>query len=236
MKKIYAIALGLVAMFAVGGFAVASASAEEFLTAENLIAGAKIAAGAELPGLIEGEVLLADLIFGAHISCSFHATVDILTHTLLILDFLFLNASTTIGAPLVEPALVCTNEADSSCANAVPVDTKVWPLHLPWTLEILLGEPSGKFFEMGTEGTGGSIGYEVECLLFGLKSSEECTVATLAGDGATGEVVNVAGGVEGKGAVSPKANCTVGGNGVGEEEFLAGNLLTSSEGTPSVSE
>ncbi len=235
MKKIYAITLGLVAMLAVGGFAAASASAEEFLAAENLIAGAKIAAGVELPGLVEGEVLLRDATFGAHIVCSFHADVDIINNVILVLDVLTLSG-TTVGSTLTEQSLECSNEAGSNCANVIPVDIKAWPLHLPWTLETVLGEPSGKFFSLAAAATGGNVGYEVECLIFGVKTSEECTVETLALDGAGGEVVNVAAGVEGKGAVTPKANCSVGGNGVGEEEFLAGNILLSTEGTPSVSE
>jgi hypothetical protein len=226
MKKIQILGLALVAVFAFGVIIAASASAEEFLLAQWLVAGALVTSA--LPSLSEGEILLHNTKTGLHIVCSFHAEGTIGPNSLdTITEVLSLTGVKT-GTPLANEteALLCKSVA--GCENSA-TDIEVWPVGLPWQTEVELAEPSGKFFDLIFKAK-----YELLCLVLGIASSEECTAA----EGTAAEVVNAAGGgVEAaEKPASPNASCTIGGAESGENVPLAGNLTTSSEGAVTVSE
>jgi hypothetical protein len=215
MKKLHVIGLALVAVLAFAAFSAASASATQWL-----INGAPISGEPE--GLIEAEALLRDTSFG-HVVCSLDIDVLWLSITLLDVIAVLTLAGVQSGTPLSTSPILCKRVA--TCEEGT--DIEAWPKNLPWKLTL---ELSGtKFINKLAEPEGS---YEILCLIFGIASTDECTAPI----GSSGEVVNVAGGVEAVGAITPNGNCSLGGANKGEEELLPGNLLTSPSGTVSVSE
>jgi hypothetical protein len=90
------------------------------------------------------------------------------------------------NTPLIELALLCTNE--TGCESS-----KVWPGGLPWLSLLELwkqGSESG-FVTLVTSQPGGAISWYVKCTVLGVKGAEECTGALGAGS-----ATNVTGGVE----------------------------------------
>jgi hypothetical protein len=78
-----------------------------------------------------------------------------------------------------------------------------------------------------------SASFEILCLLTlgGIVAEEECTFP----ESAELEELNVAGGVEEMGTALPPASCSLAGSQAGNVTAQPGNLLSSSEGTVSVS-
>ncbi len=95
------------------------------------------------------------------------------------------------------------------------------PEGLPWTSLAYLTE--GGAYEDATFGAA----YFTECLVLGIKVSEECKVGT---GGTSYEILNVGSGVEAKGETLPESNCTVGGTEAGIIEFDGENSLTLNSG------
>jgi hypothetical protein len=215
------ITLGLLLSISYCALFAVTASGTEFLLAQWLVAGSPLAA--ELPSLIEGELVTRSIIFGYSIDCSLHAEGKLLPESqLATLEVLTLSGVAT-GTPLSGQAILC--KAVAGCENSA-TDVEWWPTGLPWKLEVELEAPSERFvllFELG---------FEMKCLVLGLATSEECSWGP--GTGSM-ELVNVAGGVEAKGTSTPLGNCTAGGTESAELEFVAGNLLSSAEGAVSVS-
>lgn len=212
-------------MFAFSAVAAMSASAVEFLLAQWLVNGALPAAA--LPVLAEGEILLHNINTGLHIQCSFHAEGTIEAESLLLINEVLTLGGVALGTALAGEALLCKSVA--GCENNA-TDVEAWPTNLPWDFELELEEPGGKFVILLT---GGTAKYELLCLVLGIASSEECT----APEGTSANVANVAGGVETLSEpATPNANCSVGGEKSGENVAIAGNLLSSPEGTVTASE
>lgn len=70
-----------------------------------------------------------------------------------------------------------------------------------------------------------SASYWSMCNILGVLTEETCTVTN-----ASYEVLNVSGGVEGMGEVTPFGECSVGGKEAAQQTFVEGNLLTSPSG------
>jgi len=184
MKKFQLLGVALIAVFAFGVIAAASASAVEFLLAEWLVNGNPITT--ELATESEGELLLEETILGIKIDklCSgiFVGTIgptgeDKITELLnLALEPINLTA-------LVELGLECVN--DQNCPEPL-----VWAVHLPWnTLLELMVEGTETFFVdlISNSGAGNPGWYEI-CM--GNSTSDECTTV----EGAS-KVTNEAGGL-----------------------------------------
>lgn len=172
MKKLYAVSLALVAVFALSALTASSAFAVTLL-AEWLLNGGVIAT----PDLVEipGELTLinlnaAGLGIKAELLCS-----GILVGTVgpssadLITELLNL-AGEKIGEGLGTLELVCTNTAN--CTNP-----KVWAEGLPWETEAeLLEQTAGTFFaDYLLNGQ-----YLAECTVLGVSAEELCTVPVTA--------------------------------------------------------
>lgn len=185
--------VALVALFVAAASSAAlaaSASAVEALTgAEWLFNGAAVTAALSAE-FTETEMLLEDTkVSGvkAVVKCS------------LILD----GSVTTSGGGEIKELLNSSKEAISltplsglalSCTGVENCgEPKVWAVDLPWSVELAAGEVSGKELFMITipKGTGGNPGWYVECTVFGVKISDECTDEV-----AESEAKNVTGGVE----------------------------------------
>jgi len=167
----------LFALLAFGVLTAASASAAPtFLLAEWLVGGTAIATGGELASATTGELLLEDTALKADVLCSgiFDGWVGPSS-----LDFIseVLNlAGEAAGVGLAGKSITCT--AQSTCAGSpAPV---VWPTNIPWETEAELMEEEGRVFfaDLLTAKNGGGVGYELECSVLGVKSTDECTTPT----------------------------------------------------------
>jgi hypothetical protein len=215
MKKIHVMMLALVAVFAFSATVASVASAETTLLAEWLNNGATIPAGTHLATVSEGEIILEDEKAGLAVLCSgeFFGTVgndgeDVVT---------LVTALKSTADITLENKLVCTS--DKFCDTGT--DILVSPENLPWQTRVVLME-NGTFLDVFFAPT-----YFTECLVLGIKVSEECTAAQTGG-----EVINIVGGVEAKGKPSPNANCTTGGAGAGKIEFVGPNITKLTAGGP----
>ncbi|MGA9874515.1 MAG: hypothetical protein WBQ21_01775 [Solirubrobacteraceae bacterium] len=166
MKKIHVVGLAMFAVLAFSAFSVASAFATSL---EWLVDGAAVTGAVKTE--TTGTLLLADLkvpIIGtASIECegSLDGTVntagkDEITEVLTI-------EKVKVGAPLVEPSLLCTGQ--EGCEG----NSKIWPVGLPWKTQLELSGTTA--IDNTTSAT--KLGYEVECTAFGIKEVDECTQA-----------------------------------------------------------
>jgi hypothetical protein len=172
MKKLYAIMLALVAMFAMSAFATSAFAVT--LLAEWLLNGTAIATAdlVEIPG----ELNLVNLNAGGVGIVSELLCSGILVGTVgpssagLITEVLSLTGVKTVEPLAAGQALECTNS--KNCESP-----KAWAEGLPWETEAeLLEETAGTFFaDYLLNGA-----YEAECTILGIKAEELCTVAVTA--------------------------------------------------------
>lgn len=200
--------LALVAVFAFGVLAAASASAAVTLLAEWLIGNKGVTTLTSV--VIEGELLLEDTSNKAGITCSgkFIGSVgpsgeDEVTSV----QSLTGGAVSELGGA---GGLVCKSE--TICENSA-TDVIAFPRNLPWHTLAYLEEATKLFRDLVF-----SAGYDVECLVLGIKIVDECT-ATNASD----ELVNGATTVEAKGALTPLGTCSIGGAATGNIENVGVN-------------
>ena len=105
-------------------------------------------------------------------------------------------------------ASACKFVSAGTCTASKPVTAKA--VNLPWVTELY--EESGKIRDhVKAHSGGGQPGYVVECTVAGIfKVQDECIGETNTG------MENVAGGVDASfDAITPKANCSIGGTGTG---------------------
>ncbi|MGC2374835.1 MAG: hypothetical protein WA484_13260 [Solirubrobacteraceae bacterium] len=234
MKKIQILMLALAAVCALGLTIVAAASAETTITATLLaqwLFNTTEFAGS-LASETKGKILLENTKLKVAVECtgSLVGTVSGANGEDEIKEVL--NAALEkVGGGLGELALSCTTV--SGCEAAAPIE--VWPVNLPWKtlLElVVLSDAKEEFYDLILLGNGGlKAGYELQCRIILLTTGETC----LSPEGSGGEVLNVAGGVEGaEAAFLPLATC---GTSVetGVNEPKKGNLTTVSGGTLEVS-
>jgi hypothetical protein len=207
-------------VFAFGAMMVSSASAAlTFELAQWLVASSRVAA--ELLVVSEGELTLKNTATGTQVRCS-GLFVGTIGPESLDLTTEVLNLAGEKVTELNGLAVVCTGEG--TCVKEA--DAEAWPLKLPWLTEVELDVETGLFYEL----TFGAA-YHVLCLVLGISVEKECSAA----EGAEVEVLNKVGGVEANGKQSPNGPCGEEKE-VGEVNFLAGNLTSSTEGIVSVSE
>jgi len=168
----------LFALLAFGVLTAASASATvTFLLAEWLVNGAAVTT--ELVNTTTGELLLEDTALKADVLCSGvfdgwvgPSSLDFISEVLSLAE-----PGVATGTPLSGPGITC--EAQSTCASTpAPL---VWPVNLPWETEVELMEDEGKiyFVDLITSKIG-EVGYELECTVLGVKSTDECKATTAA--------------------------------------------------------
>jgi hypothetical protein len=228
MRKFH-VALALFGVLAFSAFAAVSASAETTLLAEWLFNGAAVTA--LLPVETEGTIFLSTLVLGikaVELECAgiFDGSVgpngeDEITKVLN------LAKEEISGTALVGLAVDCTVIVGSGTAKCLAGELlELWPLNLPWLTELFLME-SGAFLDRIFAGPNGAPGYEAFCPVSGGENT--CTGATSSTitSGAT-DVIGVFD------ATSEKANCTLGGEGAGDQEKGEG-LTFETGGTLSVS-
>lgn len=169
MRKIHLFGLALMAVFAFGAITTATAFAES----EWLVDGAPIAAGTSVATDTEGFLLLSDLktTFGsAEILCDGSLDGLLLEKGLVEITEVLNLAGEKIAAELLGLALACTKE--KICEEPI----SVWPANLPWSGEIVLMVGAGalEWLMLLATGTGGLPGYESECLIFGVTTTDLC--------------------------------------------------------------
>jgi hypothetical protein len=196
--------LAFLVVFALGVSAVASASAAEWL-----VGGV---AANKAPSEGNGMLIFVDSKINLSMECSgiFDGTIgpgaaDSVTEVLTL---------GKVAASLAAP-LVCTALGGCEAAGK----TEVAPEGLPWTTEL-----TSTTTDLTVKAT-----YWSTCRVLGLQTTEECTT-----ENSSYKVVNVTGGVEAQGEITPLANCTVGGKESGSQNWVLGNLLTSPSGTVSI--
>jgi len=229
MRKFSLVGLGLVVVCAFSALATTSAFALGLTTAQWLVNGAKITAN--LPADTLGELLFEDTELGGAILCSglFEGTIGAegQDETTMVFD---------LENKLIE-------ELDSSAATGglkcvadekiCLVNSEIWPVNLPFlTLLKLDTEETETFWDqLDLNANGLMPGYWIRCLTSLVTIEELCEAAV----GAIGELLNVAGGVEPMGEITPLGTCRAIA-GIGLISADANGLITSSEGTVSVSE
>ncbi len=235
MKRIQILGAALVAVFAFGVLAAASASAVTFLLAEWLVGGAAITS--ELLVETTGELLLEDtkvpLLGKAMILCSEVFDGLVQPNSLdWITEVLTLPGTSVSSTPLTGEALSCSNQ--ENCEEPL-----VWFTGLPYETEVELMEDTGTFFAdlLLAKGTGGEVGYEIECMksVIGAitdecKTPEDVAELTLEGTTLLGKFSEAFTELAG----AKLANCTQGGaesaiiEGEGAETLSGGGELTAS--------
>jgi hypothetical protein len=136
MKKIHALALALVTMFALGAMTAASAFAESEWWVDGV--PATVAVSAVTTGLLTlDNLVLGVLVIAVDCEGTFDGTVgpgaaDLITEVLN-------SAGEPTGTPLVGLALSCTVETSSfeECGKVGEL-AEVWPENLPWETKIEL--------------------------------------------------------------------------------------------------
>ncbi len=208
MRKIHILGAALMALLACSALAT-SASALTFELALWLLNGNDVAG--EVLTKSEGEILFENLLNGAHFTCSgvFEGTVN--TNSAGTVTMVYaLGTGGRLIEELAGEALLCKEE---NCEKP-----EIWPIGLPWKTELEQdSEDVPATFWVLTTGAA----YHFSCSVFGIKVEELCEQPA----GSANEVLNVTGGVEAMGSVSPEANC--GSNASeGEATFVAGNLTS----------
>jgi hypothetical protein len=208
MKKLHVVLLSLVALVALSAL-VGTASAETTLLAEWLNNGVAVGAAANTEGT--GTLVLEDGKVGLKMECNGTLDGTVSANGVDTVNEVLVGG---VAASLTKP-IVCKGVGGCGApAEAAPED-------LPWKTLLYLSEV-GLFRDAISLAT-----YWSMCDVLGFLVEEECTVAN-----GTYEVLNVTGGVEGMGEVTPLGNCTVGGAGAAGQTFVAGNLLKLVTGGP----
>jgi len=166
--------LALVAVCAVGVLSAAGASAVTFLLAEWLENG--ISVTATLLAEITGELALTETLLGNKIDALCSGSLDGFVGpdgADEITELLNLSGGSISLTGLSGTALECTNSG--SCGEPL-----AWAIELPWlTLLVLMEDGTETFFAdlLVSEKTGGSVGYEVECMSLGIADTCKVTEA-----------------------------------------------------------
>ena len=230
MRKFSLVGLGLVVVCAFSALATTSAFALGLTTAQWLVNGAKITTGT-LPADTLGELLFEDTELGGAILCSglFEGTIGTegQDETTAVFDLEGklieeLDASSATGG------LKCVAD-EKTCL----VNSEIWPVNLPFlTLLKLDTEETETYWDVFDLNEKALMpGYWIRCLTSIVTIEELCEAA----EGAIGELLNVTGGVEPMGEVTPLGPCR-GIAGIGLISADPGGLITSTAGTVSVSE
>jgi hypothetical protein len=201
----------LVAMFVLGLITAGSASAAVTLLAEWLIANKGVTTLTSV--VVEGELLLEDTSNKAGITCSGKAIGSIGPSGEAEVTSVQSLSGVAVGE-LGSSGLVCKSE--TICENSA-TDVIAFPRSLPSHGLAYLEEATKLFRGFAFAG-----GYDVECLVLGIKIVDECSVTN-----ASAELVNGATTVEAKGALTPLGTCSIGGAGtVNIENVGANSTLT----------
>jgi hypothetical protein len=203
----HTIVLVLVAMFVFSLVAADSASAAVTLLAEWLVEGKPVLTLTSV--IIAGEVLLEDTSNKTGITCSRELAGSVGPSGEAEVTAVQNLTGIAVGE-LGGSLLPCKSE--TICENS-GTDVLAAPRGLPWhTLAYL--EEATKLFRYLLF----SAGYDVECLVLGIKIVDECT-STNASD----ELVNNATSVEAVGALTPLGTCSIGGAGTENIENVGTN-------------
>jgi hypothetical protein len=207
MKKLQAVMLALVAVFAFSAIGVASASAETTKVHNWLANG--VVVKENLASETLGELLLEDtetLIGKAAVICHgiLDGTVGV-NGADSITKLLTAEGTSEIGTPLAGPGLVCRSETGCA-ASTTESPIEVWAVGLPWKTLLFLTE-AGETLDL-VEGTtaGAKFGFELLCLILGVNTVDECTST----DGTIKVVNNASGDASSpiNSLVTPEAECS----------------------------
>lgn len=238
MKQIQTGLLAVLAIAALGVVAVASASAETTLLAEWLANGAAITTA--LATKVTGSILLEDtetLAGAAAVLCTATAdgsvgsngadeTTSILNAKGEAVGALGGLALLGTGAASGEGSECVAEKTCASGSSTSPIE--VWPVGLPWKTTLFLME-NGTFLDL-IVGTGGSVGYELLCLVLSVNTEDTCTAADF-----EVEIVNNGSGnavIPSGALVSPNASCSQSGGkatGINQADSETPILLESGE-------
>jgi hypothetical protein len=171
--------VAMVALFAFGAILAASAFAVTFLLAEWLVGGAAVTSELLAEVAAEpGEVLLEDTALKATVLCSGVGDGWIGPNSLYWgSEVLSLEGGVVNTTALSAPGLACT--AQSGCEASHPVTA--WIVNLPYEGEVVLMEDGGTTYFAGLLSAhpgGGTPGWEIECSILFVKSSDECSAST----------------------------------------------------------
>lgn len=200
MKKIHALALALVAVFVFGAISVASASALEWL-----IDGTSATSLISVENI--GTLVIEDSKIGLKMACKGvldgsvgPAGEDEVT------EILASGVATSLAAPLV-----CEGSGGCSAPAELAGEGLPWHTKLTGTTEDSIEKST----------------YWSMCNVLGFLTEEECTLTSSKWIVKNGAVdVEVAAGTK----ITPAANCTIGGQGSGVQEFEGVNLTQTLEG------
>jgi hypothetical protein len=215
LKTVRMLGLLLGAVFALSATFASMASAEETLLAEWLINAGNVVGEPEVK--TEVEISLEDnkvpIVGKTSLLCSFIADGTITNEDGLawVLKVLTLGG-VEVSENLVGTGLLCSSVTGCEAASeASPIE--IWPLDLPWHLEVILKEGTPEDFLLIVLESG----YDYLCLILGTNQVDECL-----GENQSVLVENDAGGfllIESGALLTPNASCTRGGAGSGVNTF-----------------
>ncbi len=209
INKIHIVGMVLVTLFALSAATLTSvATAETTLLAEWLIGGKEVTSLTSSE--IKGSIIFKDAKIGLEIVCDGVLDGSVGSNGEGEITELLTTGGTTVT--LAVP-LKCTS--DTGCTEPAEATAE----SLPWHTLLYLTE-GGLLREHLF-----SASYWTMCNIMGILTEETCTDTN-----ASYEVLNVTGGVEATGTVTPFGECTEGGKESGQQTFVAGNLLTSTSG------
>jgi|ERR1700729_602208 len=181
--------IGVMVLLVSGVLATANASAAvTFLLAEWLVNGTVATTELAATGTTgPGELLLEDTALKADILCSGVGVGWVGPNSLYFVSEVLTLEGVAIGTPLSGTGMKCVSQ--TTCASSpTPV---IWPVGLPYEGEVELMEDEGHTFFVAllTTHGGGAPGWEIECTVLGVKTTDECTspnsVAELSLEGTT---------------------------------------------------
>jgi hypothetical protein len=213
MKRSQIVVLAFLAVFALSAVIVSSASAEVTLLAEWLLGGEKVVT--LLAMSLTGTYLFEDTNNKGAVTCE--ATWDGSAGPNGEGEITQILTKGGVAASLTVPITACTADTGSSCAKEP--DIELSPVGLPWHTNLSLMENGAFLFESRGSGPGGLGGWEIVCLVAGIKVTDTCEEAS---DSIL--VENVTEGTEEVGAETPSANCSLGGTGTGLVEAVSGDV------------
>jgi len=172
MKRFQVVGVTLFALLAFGVLTVASASAANtvtFLLALWLVNGEEVLT--ELLTEVTGELLLEDTALKAAVVCSGILDGWVGPESLdYVSEVLSLNGG-VVTQSLGATPILCLAEAGCASTGETP---NVWPVDLPWETEVELIEETEPVFVGFAVLLLNTPGWEVECTILGVKSSDEC--------------------------------------------------------------
>ncbi|HTB50622.1 MAG TPA: hypothetical protein VK701_06560 [Solirubrobacteraceae bacterium] len=224
VKKHYALRWALLATVGLSATMTSSAFAVETLSASWLNSGSAIVSLTSIT--IEEKLLLED------------EKVPIIGKVAVVCESIFDGSVGPNGESEVTEMLNLSGEKIEggrplSCEKQTGCEAagKVVPVGLPWHSLLELEEPAGVFAVLGLMS---AAGYEVECTVFGIKSTDDCTSLEHSGGRASNGSSDVLLTAE---TITPNGNCSIGGNGAGKAQVIEGliSILSGTLGISSVS-